>query len=43
MVYWHIYEKGLDGMQAAWAGKKYCGHCVLPDSLMADPEAAATK
>jgi len=30
------YYKGLDGKQAAWATKKYCGHCVLPKSLMDD-------
>ncbi|KAI0316464.1 hypothetical protein OF83DRAFT_1060284, partial [Amylostereum chailletii] len=30
------YAKGLNGQQAAWAGKKYHGHRVLPDSLMAD-------
>jgi len=30
------YYKGLDGKQAAWALKKYCGHCVLPESLMDD-------
>lgn len=32
------YRKGLNGSQAAWANKKYCGHCVLPKSLMADME-----
>ncbi|KAI0311296.1 hypothetical protein OF83DRAFT_1223351 [Amylostereum chailletii] len=30
------YSKGLTGQQAAWAGKKYHGHRVLPDTLMAD-------
>jgi hypothetical protein len=28
------YRKGLDGMQAAWAIKKYRGHRVLPKSIM---------
>ncbi|KAG2097742.1 uncharacterized protein F5147DRAFT_583352 [Suillus discolor] len=28
------YQKGLNGMQAAWAIKKYCGHCVLPQSII---------
>ncbi|KAL4079761.1 hypothetical protein J3A83DRAFT_4086465, partial [Scleroderma citrinum] len=26
--------KGLDGQQAAWAIRKYCGHCVLPASIL---------
>ena len=30
------YRKGLDGKQAAWASKKYRGHCVLSDTIMAD-------
>jgi hypothetical protein len=30
------YHKGLDGKQAAWASKKYRGHHVLPDTIMAD-------
>ena len=30
------YQKGLDGKQAAWAGKKYCGHQVLPTTLLDD-------
>ncbi|KAF9513519.1 hypothetical protein BS47DRAFT_1372507 [Hydnum rufescens UP504] len=30
------YRKGLNGVQAAWANKKYRGHRVLPDTLMAD-------
>ncbi|KIK89993.1 hypothetical protein PAXRUDRAFT_152039, partial [Paxillus rubicundulus Ve08.2h10] len=30
------YHKGLDGKQAAWAAKKYRGHCVLPVTLMDD-------
>jgi hypothetical protein len=28
------YQKGLNGVQAAWAIKKYRGHCVLPSSIM---------
>ncbi|KAG2069159.1 hypothetical protein BDR04DRAFT_1022347, partial [Suillus decipiens] len=28
------YQKGLNGVQAAWAIKKYRGHCVLPPSIM---------
>ncbi|KAG2046448.1 hypothetical protein BDR06DRAFT_899234 [Suillus hirtellus] len=28
------YAKGLNGTQAAWAIKKYCGHCMLPESIM---------
>jgi hypothetical protein len=32
------YNWGLTGKQAAWAGKKYHGHRVLPESLMADME-----
>jgi hypothetical protein len=30
------YRKGLNGKQAAWAGKKYRGHRVLPDTLLDD-------
>ncbi|KAE9403400.1 hypothetical protein BT96DRAFT_1080589 [Gymnopus androsaceus JB14] len=32
------YHRGLTGKQAAWAGKKYHGHRVLPESLMKDME-----
>jgi hypothetical protein len=28
--------QGLDGKLAAWAGKKYHGHCMLPQFLLAD-------
>ncbi|KAG2359400.1 hypothetical protein BDR07DRAFT_1361240 [Suillus spraguei] len=28
------YQKGLNGTQAAWAVKKYRGHCILPASIM---------
>jgi len=34
------YMKGLNGQQAAWAARKYKGHCVLPESLMDDLEKA---
>jgi len=34
------YRKGLDGKQAAWALKKYRGHHVLPDTIMAELAAA---
>ena len=34
------YLKGLSGKQAAWAGKKYRGHRVLPETLMKDLEDA---
>jgi hypothetical protein len=30
------YRKGLDGKQAAWALKKYKGHHVFPETIMAD-------
>jgi hypothetical protein len=29
-------EKDNNGKQAAWASKKYHGHQVLPESIMAD-------
>ncbi|KAJ7131401.1 hypothetical protein C8R44DRAFT_613007 [Mycena epipterygia] len=29
------YRKGLSGDQAAWAGKRYRGHRVLPKNIMA--------
>jgi len=34
------YEKGLNGSQAAWAARKYRGHCVLPQTLIDDMEKA---
>ncbi|KAG2056618.1 hypothetical protein BDR06DRAFT_850242, partial [Suillus hirtellus] len=40
---WHFmdaYHKGLNGSQAAWAAKKYCGHRVLPDSILTELDAA---
>ncbi|KIK76400.1 hypothetical protein PAXRUDRAFT_170093, partial [Paxillus rubicundulus Ve08.2h10] len=30
------HHKGLDGKKVAWAAKKYCGHGVLPVTLMDD-------
>lgn len=33
------YHRGLTGKQAAWAGKRYHGHRILPETLMADMEA----
>ena len=30
------YRKGLNGRQAAWAAKKYCGHWVIPESILQD-------
>ncbi|KIJ31295.1 hypothetical protein M422DRAFT_267104 [Sphaerobolus stellatus SS14] len=29
------YIKGLNGAQAAWAARKYHGHRVLPENVMA--------
>ncbi|KAJ7301115.1 hypothetical protein DFH08DRAFT_644114, partial [Mycena albidolilacea] len=29
------YRKGLDGIQAVWASKRYRGHRVLPKNIMA--------
>ncbi|KAK7025658.1 hypothetical protein R3P38DRAFT_2529723, partial [Favolaschia claudopus] len=37
------YHRELDGKWAAWAGKKYHGHRVLPESLMIELEAAMAK
>jgi hypothetical protein len=34
------YRRGLNGKEAAWASKKYRGHRVLPESIMADLAAA---
>jgi len=34
------YEKGLNGHEAAWAARKYRGHRIIPESLMADMEKA---
>jgi len=33
------YLKGLDGRQAAWAIKRYCGHRVLPASILEEFDA----
>ncbi|KAF9518090.1 hypothetical protein BS47DRAFT_1290165, partial [Hydnum rufescens UP504] len=32
------YRKGLNGSEAAWAMKKYRGHCCLPPSMALDIE-----
>ncbi len=34
------YHRGLNGRQAAWAARRYCGHRVLPDSILDELEAA---
>jgi hypothetical protein len=34
------YHHGLDGSQAAWAARKYKGHCVLPPDFLKDRMAA---
>ncbi|RDX54264.1 hypothetical protein OH76DRAFT_1341484, partial [Lentinus brumalis] len=34
------YRRGLDGLRAAWAAKKYRSHRVLPESLLADLDKA---
>ncbi|KDQ10774.1 hypothetical protein BOTBODRAFT_115299 [Botryobasidium botryosum FD-172 SS1] len=34
------YRNGLNGTRAAWACKKYRGHRVIPESLLADMEAS---
>jgi len=34
------YCKGLTGTQAAWAAKKYCGHHVVPITILAELESA---
>jgi hypothetical protein len=28
------YRKGLTGKQAAWAGKKYKGHRMIPEDIL---------
>jgi hypothetical protein len=30
----HVYYKGLNGKDAAWACKKYKGHRVIPKALL---------
>ena len=37
------YHKGLNGKQAAWAAKKYHGHCMIPDTILQDLEKANVK
>ncbi|OAX44335.1 hypothetical protein K503DRAFT_852746 [Rhizopogon vinicolor AM-OR11-026] len=39
-VFMNTCQKGLAGKQAAWATKKYHGHRVLPDSILAELEEA---
>jgi len=34
------YLKGLNGQQATWAIKKYCGHHVLPESILLEFDTA---
>ncbi|KAJ3810917.1 hypothetical protein F5876DRAFT_40738 [Lentinula aff. lateritia] len=34
MRFMDAYARGLNGRQAAWAARKYKGHCVLPESIM---------
>jgi hypothetical protein len=34
------YSKDLTGAQAAWAAKKYQGHCVIPNTILAELEKA---
>jgi len=36
----NAYQKGLTGKQAIWATKKYRGHRVIPDSILAELEEA---
>ncbi|KAG1719221.1 hypothetical protein EDB19DRAFT_1648534 [Suillus lakei] len=36
----NAYQIGLSGKQAAWATKKYRGHRVLPNSILAELEKA---
>lgn len=31
----NAYRLGLDGMQAAWAAKKYRGHRIIPENILA--------
>ncbi|KDQ12722.1 hypothetical protein BOTBODRAFT_112397, partial [Botryobasidium botryosum FD-172 SS1] len=35
------YQKDINGKQAAWPSKKYCGHRVLPERIF--EELAKTK
>ena len=34
-----VYHKGLNGLQAIWANRKYHGHQVLPNDIMQTLEA----
>ncbi|KAG1728931.1 hypothetical protein EDB19DRAFT_1642270, partial [Suillus lakei] len=33
-IFINAYQKGLNGMQAAWATKKFHGHRVLPQTIL---------
>jgi len=35
-----VYDQGPNGQQAAWATCKYCGHRVIPASIMDELEKA---
>ena len=37
------YQHGLAEKEAAWAGKKYCGHHCMPTTLMEDMEKEGLK
>jgi len=37
------YRKGLTGSQAAWAAKKYHGHRIIPNSILAELQKANVK
>ena len=32
------YDRGLNGIQAAWAARKYRGHRVLPQNILDELE-----
>ena len=34
------YSRSLNGIQAAWAARKYCSHRTLPENLMTELENA---
>ncbi|KAF8226685.1 hypothetical protein L208DRAFT_1300624, partial [Tricholoma matsutake] len=40
LCFMDAYRKGLNGKQAAWVAKKYCGHRMIPDSILQDLEKA---
>ena len=44
-MFYDVYHGGLNGRDAAWACKKYKGHCVIPKALLVSfdkPNAAST-